>query len=128
METQPQIGKITIAPEVLKTVARLTTLAVPGVTRLTSPSGVRHLLQRGGGRLLKRDGGHLLKRDGVKIKVVEDRVQVELYVVTEPDTSMLGLSRQIQAEVTRAIQDMIGMKVQSVDVHIEDVAYSSGIA
>lgn len=111
METQPQIGKITIAPEVLETVARLTTLAVPGVVRLVSSQGVRRFL----------------RHDGVKLEIAGDSVRVELHVVTEPDVNMLGLSRKIQSEVTRAIQDMVGMQVQSVDVHIENVARSSGV-
>jgi len=111
MEEQPQIGKITVAPEVLETIARLTTLAVPGVTRLVSSQGVRRFM----------------RHDGVKLQVVGNSVQVELHVVTEPDVNMLSVSRQIQAEVTRAIQDMVGMQVQSVDVHIEDVARPSGV-
>ncbi len=106
METKPKIGKITIAPEVLETTARLTTLAVPGVARLTSPPGMQRLL----------------RHDGIKIQVTGNSVQVSLYVVTEPDVNMLSVGRQIQAEVTRAIQDMIGMQVQSVDVHVEDVS------
>jgi uncharacterized alkaline shock family protein YloU len=109
MEAQPKIGKITVAPEVLEITARLTTLAIPGVARLISPPGMQRFL----------------RHDGVKIEVVENSVRVKLYVVTEPRASMLGVGRQIQAEVTRAIQDMVGMKVQSVDVYIEDVARSS---
>ena len=112
MEDQPQIGKITIAPGVLEDVARLTTLAVPGVTRLVSPQGV----------------WRLLRQDGVKLEVIGNSVRVELYVVTEPDVNMLKVSHQIQAEVTRAIHDMVGMEVTSVDVHIKDVARPSGAA
>jgi len=107
MEAQPEIGKITIAPEVLETIARLTTLAVPGVARMISPPGMRRLL----------------RHHGVEIEVIGNSVRVKLYVVTEPHANMLSTGRQIQAEVTRAIQDMVGMEVQSVDVHIEDVAY-----
>jgi len=110
MEEQPRIGKITIAPEVLETVARLTALAVPGVARLTSPPGVPRLL----------------RQDGAEIEVVGNSVGVTLYVVTEPDASMLSVGRQIQAEVTRAIHDIVGMEVRSVDVHIEDVASPAG--
>ena len=106
MEAQPKIGKITIAPEVLETTTRLTTLAVPGVARLISPPGMQRLL----------------RHDGVKIEVTGNSVRVKLYVVTEPRVNMLSVGRQIQAEVTRAIQDMIGMEVESVDVYVEDVA------
>jgi len=109
MEEQPEVGRITIAPEVLETIARLTALAVPGVARLTSPPGVRRLL----------------RRDGVRIKIIEDSVYVMLNVVAEPHVNLLRIGHQIQAEVTRAIQDMIGMDVGSVDVYIEDVAYPS---
>jgi uncharacterized alkaline shock family protein YloU len=51
-------------------------------------------------------------------------VRVKLYVVAEPRINMLSVGRQIQAEVTRAIQDMVGMEVKSVDVYIEDIAHS----
>jgi len=108
VDKQPKIGKITVAPEVLETIARLTTLAVPGVTRMISPPGMRRLLGQ----------------DGVRIEVTGNSVRVKLYVVTEPHANMLNVGRQIQAEVTRAIQDMIGMDVLSVDVYIEDVSTS----
>jgi uncharacterized alkaline shock family protein YloU len=61
----------------------------------------------------------------VKIEVVGNKVRVKLYVMTEPRVNMLNVGRQIQAEVTRAIRDMIGMQVESVDVYIEDVALAS---
>jgi len=109
METEPRIGQVTVAPRVLATTARLTALAVPGVTCLMSPPGV----------------GRALQREGVKIEILEDKVHVKVYAVTEADANMLSVGRQIQAEVTRALQDMVGVDVQSVDVHIEDVKYSS---
>ena len=109
MDDTTSSGKITIAPDVLATVARLTTLAIPGVARMVSPPGVRRLLGL----------------NGVKIDVEADRVRVELHVVAEPGVSMLKLGRQVQAEVTRAIQDLVGMSAEAVDVFIEDVAQGS---
>jgi uncharacterized alkaline shock family protein YloU len=106
METQAELGKITIAPEVLVTTARLTALAVPGVCRLVSPAGM----------------GRLLPKDGVKIQTVDDKVHVKVYVMTEPGVNMLAVGRKIRAEVTRALEDMVGVEVAAVDVHIEDVA------
>lgn len=105
-ETDGDIGKITIAPQVLITTARLTALAVPGVARLIAPPGV----------------GRLLQSDGVKIKVVDEKVYVKIYVMTDPGANMLGVGRKIRAEVTRALEDMVGVDVEAVDVHIEDVA------
>ncbi|MGD8244330.1 MAG: Asp23/Gls24 family envelope stress response protein [Anaerolineae bacterium] len=106
METRSNLGKITIAPEVLVTTARLTALAVPGVSRLVSPPGV----------------GRLLPNDGVRAETVDDKVYVKVYVMTAPDVNMLAVGRKIRAEITRALRDMVGVEVAAVDVHIEDVA------
>jgi len=105
MESQPPIGKITVAPTVLETIARLTTLAVPGVVRMMSQG--------------------FLGQDGVKLEIDGNRVRVDLFVMTKPDANMLSLGRKIQMEVTRAIQDMVGMEVEAINVHIEDVARST---
>jgi uncharacterized alkaline shock family protein YloU len=107
MDEKPPIGKITVDPGVLETIARLTTLAVPGVVRLTSPLGFQRILGI---------------KDGVQIVVQEGTVQVDLHVVVGSDCDILTLSRRIQTEVTRAIEDMVGMEIKTVNVHIEDVA------
>ena len=107
MEQGPAVGKITVAPEVVETIARLTTLAVPGVARLLSPTGLKRLLGQ----------------DGVKLEIVGNAVRLDLFIVTDPDASMLTIGRQVQTEVTRAIQEMLGMEVESISIHIEDVAH-----
>jgi uncharacterized alkaline shock family protein YloU len=108
METQADLGKITIAPEVLATTVRLTALAVPGVCRLVSPPGM----------------ARILPHDGVRVKTIDNKVYVKVYVMTNPGVNMLAVGRKIRAEVTRALQDMVGVEVEAVDVHIEDVASS----
>ncbi|MBC7228705.1 MAG: Asp23/Gls24 family envelope stress response protein, partial [Thermoflexales bacterium] len=39
--------------------------------------------------------------------------------------NLLALGRQVQAEVTRAIQEMVGLDVEAVNVYIEDVVPAS---
>lgn len=105
MEEVPAVGRITVDTEVLETIARLTALAVPGVARL-APARM--------GRFLKgKDGVHVTLRDG--------KVLVDLYIVVEAGHNFLSLGRQVQAEVTRAIQEMVGLDVEAVNVYIEDV-------
>ena len=106
-------GKVTIAPEVLVTIARLTTLDIPGV----------HQMCTAWMRDVNRFLGNTGVDDGVWVRVEDGRVSVDLYVVVEHDVSMLQLGRRIQAEVTRAIEEMVGMEVKEVNVHIEDVYY-----
>ena len=108
---EEKLGKVTIAPEVLITIARLTTLSMPGVVRMSTDwmGNVNRLLGR------TSSGG------GVRIEVEDETVTVDLYVIVEPGVNMYNLGRAIQAEVTRAINDMVGVAVRAVNIHIQDV-------
>ena len=109
-------GKTTIAIDVLLTVARLTTLSVPGVCRM------------GHGPVNRVKG--LLKRhtpeEGVVIDVHEDTVYADLYVILNNDVNARQVGNMIQHEVSRAILDIVGMQVGWINVHIEDIDYATG--
>lgn len=105
-------GKTTIAPQVLLTIARLTTLDVPGVTRIGTLSGSSV------NRLLKR-----VQQEGVCIEIKDDAVFADLYVVLKNDVNARDVSRKIQHDVARAISEMVGMNVGRVNIHIEDIDY-----
>jgi uncharacterized alkaline shock family protein YloU len=108
-------GKTTIAPEVLITIARLTTLSISGVSRLSTARGdVNQFLKRG-----------FSVHEGVRIEVEDDSVYTDIYVVMQCDVNVREVSRNIQAQVARAISDMVGMEVGKVNVHVEDIDYSS---
>jgi uncharacterized alkaline shock family protein YloU len=107
-------GRVTIAPGVLATIARLTTLSINGVVQMCHQIGPSNL-----DRLLGRVSGG----GGVQIAVSDDKVRVDLFVIVEPAVNMRGVSLRIQEAVTRAIQDMVGMQVSGVNIHIQDVAY-----
>ncbi|MGE5124100.1 MAG: Asp23/Gls24 family envelope stress response protein [Acidobacteriaceae bacterium] len=108
----PTQGTTTIAPEVLLTIAQLTTLNVNGVSRLSH-------VQTGVNQLLKRTQ----KREGVLIEVVDDVVYADIYVVLKNDVNVRDVSHNIQHEISRAISEMVGMSVGRVNVHIEDIDY-----
>ena len=59
---------------------------------------------------------------GVRVDVSDDAVAIELYLIVEPGKNMLEISRSVQSQVTRAINDLIGMPVKEINVHILDVA------
>jgi len=106
-----KLGKVIIAPSVLVTIARLTALSISGVVRM-SPAWTDSM-----GRLLRRRA----PGEGVKIEVEDNAVSVDLYIVVEQGVNMLKLSQDIQAEVSRAIHDMVGMDVKEINIHIQDV-------
>ncbi len=108
-------GSVTIAPEVLVTIAQLTTQDIEGVHEM-SPAWTREV---------NRFFGNEHVGDGVQIKVQDGEVIVDLYIIVDHDANMLQLGRTLQSEVTRAVEEMVGMDVRTVNVHIEDVYYAS---
>ena len=101
----------TIAPEVLVTIARLTALNTPGVSRMSAyPTKVNRLIRRGEG-------------EGVRVEVKDGQVTTDLHVVLMSDVNMRDVSRNIQNSVARAISEMVGMDVGRVNVHIEDIDF-----
>ena len=106
-------GKTTIAPGVLLTIARLTTTNVTGVSRICHAPSV------GTQRWFKR--GHF--DEGIAIEIIDDVVYADVYVVLKHDVNVREVCRCIQIDVTRAITEMVGMQVGSVNIHVEDIDY-----
>jgi uncharacterized alkaline shock family protein YloU len=106
-------GKTTIAPDVLLTIARLTTLSVFGVSRVWQlPTGsVKKLLNK----------GHV--GEGIAIQIIDDVVYADIYVVLKNEVNVREVSYQIQVQVTRAIEEMVGMNVGSINIHVEDIDF-----
>jgi uncharacterized alkaline shock family protein YloU len=43
--------------------------------------------------------------------------------VLNRDVNIRDVSRNVQQQVTRAVQEMVGMDVGHIDIHIEDIDY-----
>jgi uncharacterized alkaline shock family protein YloU len=109
MTEQYQQGKTTVSPDVLVTIARLSALSVPGVSRMAHvPGGVNRLFKRGIG-------------DGVRIEVEDNVVVANLYLVLQQNVNIREVSRNVQHQVARALQEMVGMDIGGIDIHIEDI-------
>jgi uncharacterized alkaline shock family protein YloU len=106
------IGKTTIAPDVLVSIAQLAALSVEGVSRLAAvPRDVNTLFKRG-------------LSEGVDVTVEDNFVYVDLYVVLNRDVIIRDVCHSIQAQVARSISEMVGMEVGKVNVHVEDIDFS----
>lgn len=98
-------GTITIATTVLNTIARLTALGVTGVARMGN-------------------NGQLLQPNvGTSVKVVNDKVKADIFVVVRSDANFYETGQKIQQEVARSIKEIVGMEVLAINVYIQDVEY-----
>ena len=109
-------GKTTIAPEVLITITRMAALSVPGVSSMAPiPGGVDRFFRRG-------------INEGIRLTIHEDVVAGDLYIVVKEEVNIREVGRNVQLQVARAIQEMVGMDVAQLDVHIEDIQYEGAEA
>lgn len=105
------LGKVTIAPNVLVTIVQKTTVSEPGVALLCdNVPGVKRLL-----------GLHTVGK-GVEVNVGDNRVAVDVYLIARRDVDLLQMGRSLQTQIVRAIQHIVGMEVVEVNIHIEDIA------
>lgn len=104
-----QQGKTTVSPDVLVTIARLSALSVTGVSRMAHiPGGVNRLFKRGAG-------------DGVRIEVQDNVLVANLYLILKQHVNIREVSRNVQQQVARALQEMVGMDIGGIEIHIEDI-------
>ncbi len=105
------LGKTTIAPEVLHTIARLTALGVDGVSRMATSANTINRVAN------KNDN------EGVKIEIKDNTVFVDLFVILKSEENVRVVSKNIQQRVKRAINEMIGMDIAFVNIHIADIDF-----
>ncbi len=107
---------VTVSPEVLLTIARLSTLRVDDVARMgVTPGGVDRLWRR------------TPAAEGVQILVDGQTVTIDLFIITRATANMREVSHTVQREVARAMRQIVGMEVKAVNVHIEDVAFEPSV-
>lgn len=111
LEGTDALGVVRIAPRVLRTVVEEAALRVPGVARMAS-----------GNVAWPRRLGEAIPRHGVGLSVHGDTVNLDLYLVAEPTANMLEVGAAVQEAVSAAVEHILGMRAQQINVYIEDVA------
>ena len=110
IESQPT-GVVRVARPVLTTIMRSTALQIPGVVRMAHTSDQWT-------RLLGRD----VPQQGINLTIKDNTVSADLYLIVESGSNIVEVGTAVQEDVANAIENMIGMQVQNVNVYIQDVA------
>jgi uncharacterized alkaline shock family protein YloU len=96
---------------VLIAIARMAALSVAGVRsvgRLVEPT--RNLFRH-------RTG------EGVRLSVHESLISGDIYLVVKDGFNIRDVGRDVQQQVARALQEMVGMGVARLDIHVENIVY-----
>ena len=112
-------GRITIADEVVEKVAGLATMEVEGVADLGGD------FERAVESVRERIGlGNKRGDQGVKAEVKGQDVAISVTVMVEFGHVVLDVARQVQLNVARKTQRMLGLRVVEVNVTVDDVRTS----
>ncbi|MFW6069051.1 MAG: Asp23/Gls24 family envelope stress response protein [Chloroflexota bacterium] len=108
-------GRIEIAPEVLITIVRKVVLDIKGVREMASiPAHASNLFRRSP------------RHDGIVLHYKNKRLTFDIYLNMDPNVNLRETSRAVQVAVVEAIDKMVGIPVDAVNVHVEDVVYTQG--
>lgn len=104
-------GTIKIADEVVSIIAGLATIEVPGIAGMSGGfvGGIAEIL---GKRNLSK---------GVKVAVGETETAIDLYIISDYGVSIPEVAKQAQVNVKNAIENMTGLDVVQVNIHVQGV-------
>ena len=106
-----KIGEVHIADEVVAIIAGLAATEVEGVASMAG-NITNELVSKLGMKSLSR---------GVKVTVLEGVVTVDLSLNIEYGKNVLETSRTVQERVKTSIENMTGLEVADVNIHIASV-------
>lgn len=108
------IGRITISPRAIATIAcqaALQSYGVVGMTSMNLAKGIAHALIHD-------------PRYGVQVNVIEDQIAIELFVIVEYGTRISSVAASVANSVRYQVERAIGMPVAAVNVHVQDLRVS----
>jgi uncharacterized alkaline shock family protein YloU len=122
VEKQPltvpsELGRITISPEAVAQVVARVVAECYGVVGMCAPGPARERVTR----LLPR--GRMTR--GIVVSNLDGAVALDLYVVVEYGLNLAEVAATVRSRVAYEIEHLTGLRVGSVDVHIQDVKRSA---
>lgn len=114
-----ELGRVTISPEAIAQVVSRTAAECYGVVgmSLRAPGPARDRMTR----LLPK--GKPLR--GIVVRNEGGAVALELYVVVAYGLNLAEVAGTVRSQVAYEVERLTGLKVASVDVHIQDVKRSA---
>lgn len=106
-EQETVLGRIEVVPEVLLAIAEQVVSETAGIAAMAEAPGRRGL----------RHEGILLDMSAQPI--------FDLHLIMDSESDMLAVGRAVQQSLVDAVDKMVGIPVQAVNVHIEDISYRS---
>lgn len=109
-------GRVTVSPGVLMAIAHMSARGVQGVKAVGRVQSGRPGMLRG----RTGSGVSLVNQDGI--------ISGDMFLVVKAGFNVRDVCREVQKQVARALQEMAGMSVVRLDIHVEDIDYEGAEA
>ena len=108
------IGRITISPQAISTIASQAAMQSYGVVGMASKN-----LANGIVHAFARDPRH-----GVQVNSLGDQIAIDLFVIIEYGTRISSVAASVANSVRYQVERAIGLPVAAVNVHVQDLRVS----
>lgn len=114
-EIQGPYGKIAIEEGVIATISGVAATECYGLVGMAPRN-----IQEGLSDLLRREN----YERGVDIQFNEDSISIQLYIVVEYGVKISEVARNVQERVKYAVESLLGLKVDRINVKVQGASYS----
>ncbi|HBT48698.1 MAG: hypothetical protein XD49_0233 [Caldanaerobacter subterraneus] len=111
-----ELGSVKISEEVVSIIAGLAATEVPGVAGMSGGvvNGISEILGR----------KNLSK--GVKVELGDKEATIDLYLIVDYGVRIPEVAWNVQENVKNAVENMTGLKVVEVNIHVQGVSMEKG--
>ncbi len=108
-----EIGSVRIADEVVAIIAGMAAVDVPGISEMSGglADGIADIL---GKKNLSR---------GVRVALTESDVIIDMNIIVDYGCRIPDVAWNVQEKVKKAIEEMTGLNVVEVNIHIQGVSF-----
>jgi uncharacterized alkaline shock family protein YloU len=110
-----RLGRIEVSPAAIASLASQAVLDSYGVVGMATKDLARGIVE------ILQPSSH---RRGVDVRIHDDRILIDLYVVIEYGTPIAVVARNIQSVVKYTVERALGVPVVAVNVHVQDLRVS----
>lgn len=111
---EKEYGQIKISEDVISTIAGLAAAEVEGVSDMSGSIA---------GNITEMLGKKKNLSKGVKVVLEEEEVTIDVFIVVEYGVVIPEIAWKIQENVKSTVENMTGLEVTQVNVHIEGVNF-----
>lgn len=113
---ETRLGRIEVSTTAIASLASQAVLECYGVVGMATKDLARGIVE------ILQPASH---RRGVEVRINEDRIVIDLYVVIEYGTRIGVVARNIQSVVKYTVERALGVPVTAINVHVQDLRVSA---